>query len=174
MKFKCECGKEFDNPQSFNGHKSHCKAHQLVKYGSLEKLDLANNIRSKAGGITNSKNQQLRKLKALSQWIAEQHKCEHCGKIMAKKFGSGRFCSRACANSRSHSEETKEKIRATERAKSKNSQKVCLVCGRKIKNCNTTGLCANCLHNTEIGKQQMIASGKQGYATMKANGTHKP
>lgn len=33
--YKCECGKEFDNPQSFNGHKSHCKIHAI----SCNKLD---------------------------------------------------------------------------------------------------------------------------------------
>ena len=25
--FTCECGQEFDNPQKFNGHKSHCEVH---------------------------------------------------------------------------------------------------------------------------------------------------
>lgn len=189
MKFKCECGKEFDNPQSFNGHKSHCKDHQLVKYGSLEKLDLANKTRSKAGGVTNSKNCQLAKLKKLSQWIAEQHQCEHCGKIMTEKFGSGRFCSKACANSKNHSEETKQKIANSTRqsmlkawekhpeawtTNRHTTKKVCKICGKELAYVNTTGLCVNCLHNTEAGKQQMIASGKQGYATMKANGTHKP
>jgi hypothetical protein len=29
---------------------------------------------------------------------------------MTEKFGSGRFCSKACANSKNHSEETKQKI----------------------------------------------------------------
>lgn len=29
---------------------------------------------------------------------------------MTKKFGSGRFCSRSCANTRKHSEETKSKL----------------------------------------------------------------
>ena len=39
--------------------------------------------------------------------------CERCGKAVEDndKFGSGRFCSRACANARQHSAETKEKIR---------------------------------------------------------------
>ena len=39
--------------------------------------------------------------------------CERCGKLVEDrdKFGSGRFCSRACANTREHSTETKEKIR---------------------------------------------------------------
>lgn len=36
--------------------------------------------------------------------------CEHCGKEVFIKYGSGRFCSRACANARKHSEETKKKI----------------------------------------------------------------
>ena len=36
--------------------------------------------------------------------------CERCGKETLEKFGSGRFCSRACANKREHSEETKKKI----------------------------------------------------------------
>lgn len=37
--------------------------------------------------------------------------CENCGKITEERFGSGRFCSRACANTRVHSVETKERIR---------------------------------------------------------------
>lgn len=36
--------------------------------------------------------------------------CEKCGKEHDGTFGSGRFCSRACANSRIHSAETKLKI----------------------------------------------------------------
>lgn len=36
--------------------------------------------------------------------------CEKCGKEHDGSFGSGRFCSKSCANSRVHSEETKKKI----------------------------------------------------------------
>lgn len=36
--------------------------------------------------------------------------CETCGKETEIKYGSGRFCCRACANTRKHSEETKKKI----------------------------------------------------------------
>lgn len=36
--------------------------------------------------------------------------CERCGKKIDGSFGSGRFCSRSCANSKKHSEETKRKI----------------------------------------------------------------
>ena len=37
--------------------------------------------------------------------------CERCGKEHDGSFGSGRFCSRSCANSRKHSDETKRKMR---------------------------------------------------------------
>lgn len=36
--------------------------------------------------------------------------CEKCGKLHDGSYGSGRFCSRSCANSRTHSQETKRKI----------------------------------------------------------------
>ena len=36
--------------------------------------------------------------------------CEKCGKLVTTNFGSGRFCSRSCANDRAHSEETKQKL----------------------------------------------------------------
>jgi hypothetical protein len=37
-------------------------------------------------------------------------KCKKCGKGHDGSFGSGKFCSRACANSRIRTEETKKKI----------------------------------------------------------------
>jgi hypothetical protein len=30
-------------------------------------------------------------------WVSEHHKCEGCGKTMKEYYGSGRFCSEACA-----------------------------------------------------------------------------
>jgi len=36
--------------------------------------------------------------------------CERCGKLHNGLFGSGRFCSRSCANKRTHTLETKRKI----------------------------------------------------------------
>lgn len=47
---------------------------------------------------------------SFDNWVAEQHKCQHCGKLMTEKFGTGQFCSRACANTRKHSDETRSKI----------------------------------------------------------------
>ena len=59
--------------------------------------------------------------------------CERCGKLVedADKFGSGRFCSRACANTRNHSAETKERIR-----QGVNKQTIChcQFCGKEFNN----------------------------------------
>lgn len=71
--------------------------------------------------------------------------CEKCGKETIEKFGSGRFCSRACANSREHSDATKKKISRScsdanraKQTKQKNvsiyneNPKYCVVCNTKI------------------------------------------
>lgn len=38
--------------------------------------------------------------------MIELYKCQKCGKSVFEKFGSGKFCSRSCANSRKFSKET--------------------------------------------------------------------
>ena len=114
--YKCECGKEFDNPQKFNGHKRHCvihleNTHKLEKMKKSEEfLKLQSYKALKEKSLENKKIKEELKLKELIKWISEKHTCEKCGKIMTEKFGSGRFCSRNCANSRSHSVEIKNKI----------------------------------------------------------------
>ena len=55
--------------------------------------------------------------------------CEKCGKPVYKKFGSGRFCSRACANSRNHSDLTKEKISLGIKKK---TECECQFCGKQF------------------------------------------
>ena len=113
--YVCECGKEFDNPQSFNGHKGHCKEHQLAKYDQahINNVLMSRIEASKKCHNTIKTNTNLKALNSLNEWISEQHVCEHCGKVMTEKFGSGRFCSRACANARVHSEESKMKTSQT-------------------------------------------------------------
>ena len=56
------------------------------------------------------------------EWWSEPHYCETCGKLITSYFGSGRFCSKSCASTHQHTQETKNKIR-----------ELCLsgVCGRK-------------------------------------------
>ena len=41
---------------------------------------------------------KLLREKNLQKWIDERHCCEVCGKLMIVKYGSGRFCSKECAN----------------------------------------------------------------------------
>lgn len=108
MKYICECGKEFGSPQSFNGHKCHCKVHQLAKHGNLNSYLKHKEAFVKKGHLTQRQNVDLHNKQSLQQWISEKHICEHCGKIMTEKFGSGRFCCRACANSRKSSEHQKQ------------------------------------------------------------------
>ena len=98
--FKCECGKEFEKSTSFNAHKSNCKAHYIAKYGSDEKW---NEVKAKRGNSTSKTLKiafETKRLQELNQWLLEQHKCEKCGKVMTEKYGSGRFCSQSCANSK--------------------------------------------------------------------------
>lgn len=180
--FKCECGKIFYNSQSFNGHKSHCKEHLIAK-GGLDRynlyLDKQNYIANEARKARET-NLAKKKKKDEQDWIAEQHICERCGKVMIEKFGSGRFCSQYCAHSRTLTEETKRKIRETlgstlkvKEGKSIRIAKYCKVCGKPIKSYNKTGFCYECLNHTEEGKQALSESGRKGYQTMLENGTHK-
>jgi len=62
--YKCECGKEFDNSQAFNGHKSHCKIHQIAQHGSLDVLNKA-------------KEKQINKLKEYYKPISEKISLEN-------------------------------------------------------------------------------------------------
>jgi len=63
--YKCECGKEFDNSQAFNGHKSHCKIHLGgTKY--LENLKVFKNsfslgLPSRVNKLKLTKEEQLNK-----------------------------------------------------------------------------------------------------------------
>lgn len=105
----CECGKILYSPQSFNGHKSSCKIH-LAATG---KLEARQQVWQNAGTKVSKSLKNFAKVKseeAQAAWLIVEHKCECCNKIMTEKFGSGRFCSRACANKRVHSDTTKQKL----------------------------------------------------------------
>ena len=170
--YKCACGREFMNAQQFNGHKSHCKTHQLDKYGNL---DIYNKVKSAfSSGASISRKRQSEKAKEkrkilAQKWIDEKRQCENCGKIMAVFYGSGRFCSRSCANTRQHSDETKAKIgksglnRVYKRDISKNvisyerNPNRCTQCGKALSyNIRFRKTCSDeCLHTlrSELGKK---------------------
>ena len=190
--YTCVCGKVFTNSQAFNGHKSGCKIHQQQKYGSLTKLDdRYKRVSKSCKEYAENKSKVLAEQKQ-QQWISEQHKCEKCGNIMTEKFGSGRFCSRACANSRSHSIETRKKIsfsnihsdackQAQQRAKEqfiKESQikraqlidqyyanpKYCKICNKLIPfdRCDCLTCSTACQHKASGGYRANSGNGKSG------------
>lgn len=119
--YKCECGKEFTNSQSFNGHKSHCKIH----LENLGKLDARIEV-VKAVGRTQSENARIireAKEKAkIEAWLATNPKCEYCGKELTEYFGSGRFCSMSCAAANSNKNREKQ-----------DTNIICEICGKEFK-----------------------------------------
>lgn len=169
--YVCDCGKKFLKSQSFNAHKSHCKEHYLKKYGNLEKFDefKRNRINTKKSKKC-SKKLELKDKKYLS-WLEEKHVCETCGIIMTSLFGSGRYCSRKCANSRKHSEITKLKIKTTLLSKHGGQKKnTCVICNSNISVRNKNNICINCLRTTKYGKNLLHDFAIKANETKSKNG----
>lgn len=183
--YTCACGKTFNSSQSFNGHKTHCKEHHIMKYGNLLKFEDLNKQQQKAAELAKqavkqkSKDFHKAKKAELQLWLASSPKCECCGKVMNERFGSGRFCSRVCANTRAHSDSTRQKIKVSLdktwsiKQATVIPKRVCCVCHTKITNSNKTGFCQNCLRHSPEGLAKLSECRKQTYETCKANGTHK-
>ena len=96
--FKCECGKEFEKANSFNGHKASCKEHYLIKYGNLDYWNELQCKRGKHISKTLIENAADAREQQLATWISEKHQCKVCGKVMTKKYGKGIYCSNSCAH----------------------------------------------------------------------------
>lgn len=158
-KYVCICGKEFTSSQSFNGHKSHCPTHQRNKYGNLDTLKSVELTRKQNAYKVRNKLQKQKLEQTLSIWIAEKHTCERCGKIMTEKFGSGRFCSKSCANARTKDEESKLKVANTLHTKAlllyKQNPRFCATCGNELPYENRHNLyCSEqCYPNNTINKK---------------------
>ena len=109
-KYICKyCGQKCNNIKGLNNHLRKHKEYYLDRDGNLDGYFHYHQVIRERWDKENKLKEQ-EKQKELEQWISEKHKCENCGKIMTEKFSTGRFCSRACANTRHHSEETKTKI----------------------------------------------------------------
>lgn len=175
-KFICECGKEFVNSQAFNGHRSNCKVHYLKKYGNLEKYNemCLKRLEKMEKGCKKHKDVSLENQEHQKQkWIEEKHVCEKCGKVMIVKYGSGRFCSRKCSNSKTHTDKTKEKISASLRnnhPKKEKPCKYCMICNKPIKIINKTGMCRTCLGTTKTGKKILSDNSKKSIRRAMDNG----
>jgi hypothetical protein len=162
----CECGKILYSAQSFNGHKSNCKVHIIFKYG-VDGYDryLAKQKRATAASreSTRTKREQQKSIE-LTAWLTTEPRCEHCNNVMVEKFGSGRFCSRACANSRVKTAADKAKVsesllsseklsrrKAEQRADYLLRPNSCVVCGstlpwelRRARTCGSTACISRC------------------------------
>ena len=149
--YKCVCGKEYDNSNIYNFHRGRCFAY-MESIGRLKKLENACKEGGRKSSITRKNNNTIKRDLKKLKWVSEQHTCEKCGKIMTEKFGSGRFCCRACSNSREHSKEERLKIslkmkmsniqpnaqssskKRHEKAVKRynNNPKYCYICGKKL------------------------------------------
>ena len=158
MSYICECGAEFEHPQKFNGHKGHCKVH-LAAVGKLDVYVDRQARASATGRAANNAKRAQKKQQVLIDWLTTDPKCSRCGVLMTEKFGSGKFCSRACANAREHSVETKQRIRqgVAGQAQSKHLEakqtyllnpNYCTICGKVLsyKMRFRSTCCEECLH----------------------------
>ena len=172
--YQCICGKCFTSSQAINSHKGYCEQY-LRATGKYESVKARRATGQANAEVSRLHNYIIKKQALFDTWVSEKHVCEKCGKVMTEKYGSGRFCSRSCANSRTPSESTKNKI-----AKSlKQSDIYCDCCHKKLTKHNKYGLCYTCLHNTELGKSLLHESiskavkGKCGGLTRSSGGRSK-
>lgn len=118
MKFICLCGKEYKNKNALQAHQNH----HCIKCLGEERYN-KEKAHCRKMSEKSKLNRDKRKLEAAIQqknaWLKEKHFCERCGKLMLEKFGSGRFCSRFCSNSRNHTPEVKLKISNSLKSSSK-------------------------------------------------------
>jgi hypothetical protein len=158
--FTCICGYSCFGSQKYNAHRAHCELY-LRSVGKYEKVREANKRAADTGRAAHLQKLADKRKRELDQWLTEAHVCEKCGAVMTSKFGSGRFCSRACANSRELTAKTRDKIKSSMAAKPiKEKQpssaylnyiqnpKFCIICGNAIpydKRLRKT-CCEECLH----------------------------
>lgn len=177
----CTCGKQFDNSQAYNGHRCHCKQYQIETYGEEHYQKNKELILTRCANASKTLRNNLLKKKQeeLEKWISEQHTCEHCGKIMTEKYGSGRFCSKICGCSHRHlSENSRKKISETlkahfEKTTNKKEPPKCSICGKPLKKQPKTGLCQDCLRYTEEGRKIRSDISQKSQKNIISEGRHK-
>lgn len=131
--YNCKyCGKECSSKMSLIKHEQYC----LNNPDHLSR-DIFKQTAKKANETKKKKYPKKSKIKY-------DLVCEHCGKkytlyLFERDYLSGRYskyCSRSCANSRIHSEETKQKISNSALATAgvyKQKERVCKYCGKIYK-----------------------------------------
>lgn len=164
--YTCECGKVFNNPQSFNGHKGWCKVHlgdeKYYKNLNSQKLHSING--PKVSASIKKINVDNKKLNKQLHWEeTAPHYCKKCGVELPKDlklvFGSGVYCSRSCSNSRVQTDEMNNSRRL--KLKKYTDDRFCKSCGVKISYKNKSGYCKTCYYKNvqrseELKEKQRI------------------
>ena len=167
--YKCECGKEFTKPNSFNGHKSRCRIHAEAK-GTWDKIQP---LCVKAGNATAEKYVPIfeaAKQVKLQHWIDEKHTCEKCGKIMTVKYGSGRFCSQSCANGRPKLEQERNRISEALKNSDKNKENAKAVHMKAVEEySNHPKMCAVCESVLPYAKREKVTCCDSCYRKLRAD-----
>lgn len=143
MEYKCQyCGKMCKNANSLRNHERLCKS-------NLNHQEHTGFISGWNKGLTKKTDERVKHISEGLQkrylYLKKPYYCEICGKLVIKKYGSGRFCSSECANRRQHSEKTKEKIRLglfkynlkkennlSKEALHKKYFRKCIICGKEF------------------------------------------
>ena len=103
--------------------------------------------------------------------------CQKCGNPILEYIGTGRFCSRACANSRIHSEQTKNKIAKTLKQDGNiNYYKQCVICGKLFYHKRNITCSKQCLSQRLIQNGRDVAIRERISITVKKRvqtGNHK-
>lgn len=152
------CGKEFDDIHKRVGHENVCK----------ERPDYEEIIAKRKLGGKNARIIQNKK-RALPR-KTYQCVCEKCNKefeitcIESQYFYIKHFyCSRSCANTRIHSEETKQKI--SNSLKKEKKIRYCLDCGVEITSKSRSGYCKKCVFKhrkiSEEGRRNLSKAGRK-------------
>lgn len=115
--FNCVCGKSFNSVKSLSAHKASCRTYYLHRDGNLDIFIQRNhNIKCAAAANHDKRSASISKvwhnkqINKLNTWLSTNPKCERCNQPLTKYYGSGRFCSKFCANAKHHTLETKQKI----------------------------------------------------------------
>lgn len=125
--YKCVCGKCYTSSQAYVGHKARCKVYQKQKRGE----DYDNWVVEYEKKLTDASQETAKKISELAaekkklkeqEWLDEGHYCEKCGKLITKRIGTGRFCSRSCANTRQETAEVRFKISSSLRKNNGNDE----------------------------------------------------
>jgi hypothetical protein len=95
-----------------------------------------------------------------------------CGKIHDRSFGSGKFCSRSCANKRKHKNNTKIKI-SKSLGGDGNIKKICINCNKSFKRKNKKSkYCSiKCKNDYEFEQYKKLVEENNGFPWLKSNGS---